>query len=424
MMENDDLLLTDVFRAYYDARAHKRNTLNQLHFEMNLEENLVELYREILEGRYRVGRSVCFIVDKPVKREIFAADFRDRVVHHLLYNYLSPLFERTFIDDSYSCRKGYGTLKGIERLEHHIRSCTENFTKPAYVLKLDIQGYFMSMNRQLLYDRMERFLLRQVSGLDATASTRNGYNLERVLYLTREVVFNDPTCGCLVRGNRSDWNGLPPSKSLFHSASGCGLPIGNLTSQLFSNIYLNELDRFVKRTLGVKHYGRYVDDFFLVHPDKWFLLNAEERIRAFLRDSLGLTLHPKKVYLQEVTKGVDYLGAVVKPYRRYMVEKTRRRICCSLRNLKAQAERDWPLSKREGRLLQASVSSYLGCLKQYRSYRLRRAIVLDTSNINSNNVQPTSRCDIQQNSNEVNLYTLFPPQWAENSSKTNRLCAI
>jgi len=387
-MEKDDLLLTDVFRAYYDARAHKRNTLNQLRFEMNLEENLVELYREILEGRYRVGRSVCFIVD------------------------------------SYSCRKGYGTLKGIERLEHHIRSCTENFTKPAYVLKLDIQGYFMSMNRKLLYDMMERFLLRQASGLDATASTRSGFNLQRVLYLTREVIFNDPTCGCLVRGSRSDWDGLPVSKSLFHSAAGCGLPIGNLTSQLFSNIYLNELDRFVKRELGVKHYGRYVDDFFLVHPDKWFLLNAEEQIRAFLRDSLGLTLHPKKVYLQEVTKGVAYLGAMVKPYRRYMVEKTRRRICCSLRNLKAQAERDWPLSKREGRLLQASVNSYLGCLKHYRSYRLRRAMVLDTCKIKSSNVRLTSRCDIQQNSNEVNLHTLILSQWAENSIKTFLVCTI
>src|SRR5574344_1894039 len=128
MMEKDALLLTDVFRAYYDARTHKRNTLNQLRFEMNLEGNLVELYRDILEGRYRVGRSVCFIVNKPVKREIFAADFRDRVVHHLLYNYLSPLFEPSFIDDSYACRKGFGTLKGIERIEHHIRSCTENFT--------------------------------------------------------------------------------------------------------------------------------------------------------------------------------------------------------------------------------------------------------------------------------------------------------
>ncbi|OPZ97480.1 MAG: Reverse transcriptase (RNA-dependent DNA polymerase) [Bacteroidetes bacterium ADurb.Bin416] len=374
-MKNDELLLTDVFRAYYDARKHKRNTLNQLRFEMNLEENLVELYRDILEGRYRVGRSVCFIVNKPVKREIFAADFRDRVVHHLLYNYLSPVFEPVFIDDSYACRKGLGTLKGIERLEHHIRSCTKNFTLPAYVLKLDIQGYFMSINRNSLYCIIERYLVRHASRFDASVSTKGGFNLQLVLYLTREVVFNDPTCGCLVRGSRSDWNGLPPSKSLFHSATGCGLPIGNLTSQLFSNIYLNELDRFIKRTLGVKHYGRYVDDFFLVHPDKWFLLNAEEQIRAFLRDRLDLTLHPKKVYLQETTKGVAYLGAVVKPYRRYMIEKTLRRILQSLRDLNALAGRNRPLSTYKQQRLQAGVNSYIGFLKHFRTYHLRRSIL-------------------------------------------------
>jgi len=375
MMKNDELLLTDVFRAYYDARKHKRNTLNQLRFEMNLEENLVELYRDILEGRYRVGRSVCFIVNKPVKREIFAADFRDRVVHHLLYNYLSPVFEPVFIDDSYACRKGLGTLKGIERLEHHIRSCTKNFTLPAYVLKLDIQGYFMSINRNSLYCIIERYLVRHASRFDASVSTKGGFNLQLVLYLTREVVFNDPTCGCLVRGSRSDWEGLPPSKSLFHSAAGCGLPIGNLTSQLFSNIYLNELDRFIKRTLGVKHYGRYVDDFFLVHPDKWFLLNAEEQIRAFLRDRLDLTLHPKKVYLQETTKGVAYLGAVVKPYRRYLVEKTRHRILQSLGDLNVHVGRNHPLSACQQQRLQAGVNSYIGFLKHFRTYHLRQSII-------------------------------------------------
>lgn len=375
MKEKDAILLTDVFRAYYDARTHKRNTLNQLRFEMNLEGNLVNLYRDILEGRYRVGRSVCFIVNKPVKREIFAADFRDRVVHHLLYNYLAPVFEPSFIDDSYACRKGLGTLKGIERIEHHIRSCTENFTLPAYVLKLDIQGYFMSINRNTLYGIIERYLLRHASRLDASVSAKGGLNLQRVLYLTREVIFNDPTSDCLIRGCRSDWNGLPPSKSLFHSAAGCGLPIGNLTSQLFSNIYLNELDQFVKRTLGFKHYGRYVDDFFLVHPDKWLLLSAEKRIAVFLQETLGLTLHPKKVYLQESTKGVAYLGAMVKPYRRYLVEKTRHRILRSLGGLNAQAVRNRHLSARKQQRLQAGVNSYLGFLKHFRTYHMRQSIL-------------------------------------------------
>src|SRR5574344_458122 len=120
--------LEDVFEAYFECRKNKRNTCNAIKFEMNYEDQCYDLWQKINNGTYKPGRSLVFIADKPVKREIFAADFRDRVVHHLLYNYLAPVFEPSFIDDSYACRKGFGTLKGIERIEHHIRSCTENFT--------------------------------------------------------------------------------------------------------------------------------------------------------------------------------------------------------------------------------------------------------------------------------------------------------
>lgn len=144
-------LLVDLFKAYYEARKHKRNTRNQLRFEMNLEENLVNLRDELYDRTYKVGRSTCFIIEDPVKREIFAADFRDRVVHHLVYNYIMPIFERTFIADSYSCRKGKGTLYGVKRLEHHIRSCSKNYTTTVYALKMDIQGYFMNINCKRLF---------------------------------------------------------------------------------------------------------------------------------------------------------------------------------------------------------------------------------------------------------------------------------
>ena len=122
----EDTLLLDVFHAYYDARRHKRNTHSQLEFEFNLEENLVKLYAELRDHTYKVGRSVCFITGTSVKREVFAAHFRDRVVHHLLYNYTAPIFECTFIADSYSCREGMGTLYGVRRFEHHLRSCSNN----------------------------------------------------------------------------------------------------------------------------------------------------------------------------------------------------------------------------------------------------------------------------------------------------------
>ena len=305
-----DKLLTDLFVSYYSARSNKRNTHNQVRFERNLSENLISLYHEILSRRYKVGRSICFIIERPVKREVFAASFRDRVVHHLLYNYLVPIFDPIFIYDSYSCRVGKGTLFGVQRLEHHIRSCSNNFTKECWVLKLDLTGYFMSMDRQRLYDIVISTLLAKGKDKEPEYPT--------MAFLLKQVIFNDPTKGCYVKGKRSDWEGLPPTKSLFHSREGCGLPIGNLTSQLFSNIYLNELDQYLKRVLKVKHYGRYVDDFYLVDNSKEKLLSLIEPIRKFLDEKLFLALHPKKIYLQRQEKGVQFLGCVVKNGHRYM----------------------------------------------------------------------------------------------------------
>ena len=305
-------LLTDLFTAYFCARKNKRNTASQVRFERNLSDNLMRLYDEIVSGRYRVGRSMCFIIRDPVLREVFAASFRDRIVHHLLYNWLMPIFEPTFIYDSYSCREGKGTLFGIKRLEHHIRSCSANFRKECYVLKLDIEGYFMNINRQRLYDLVVARLQKYSS------SHRFSFDLSLALRLLSQVIFNDPVKGCYRKGRVSDWKELPSSKSLFYAAPGCGLPIGNLTSQLFSNIYLSGLDNYVKRELKLRHYGRYVDDFFIVGTSREELLTAIPMIRNFLSRELGLRLHPRKVHLTDVRRGVRFLGAVVKPYQRYV----------------------------------------------------------------------------------------------------------
>ena len=151
-------LLEDLLQAYYDARKHKRNTINQLRFEYNQEHEIVSLCDEILEKRYEIRPSICFIVEKPVKREIFAADFRDRVVHHLVYNYINPIFEKSFIDDSYSCRKNRGTLYGIKRVEHFIKECSDNYKKDCYILKLDISGYFMNINKEILFEKIRVLL--------------------------------------------------------------------------------------------------------------------------------------------------------------------------------------------------------------------------------------------------------------------------
>ena len=305
----EEALLTELFLSYYSARSNKRNTCSQIRFERDLSRNLIELWEEIASFQYQVGRSMCFIINRPVKREVFAASFRDRIVHHLLYRYLMPIFEPTFIYDSYSCRVGKGTLFGINRLEHHIRSVSRNYTKPCYVLKLDILGYFMSMDRAILYKMVMDTLQRKGRAEDVL--------FPYVANLLPKVIFNDPTRNCYVKGRRSDWEGLPPSKSLFHTAPGRGLPIGNLTSQLFSNIYLNGLDQFVKRELHCSHYGRYVDDFYLVDSSPDFLLSCVNPIRMYLQRTLHLTLHPRKMYLQEQSKGVPFLGCVQKNGQRY-----------------------------------------------------------------------------------------------------------
>ena len=310
MTLSHEQLLTAVFEAYYDARRNKRNTASQLRFEMNLEENLVALTEELESGRYRVGRSVCFIVTKPVKREVFAADFRDRVVHHLLFNWLSPLFERTFIDDCYSCRKGKGTLYGIRRVAQHLRRCSQNYTRPAYVLKTDIRGYFMSINRQkllrMLFATLDRFAPRQSCHAGKRWDEAIDYAL--VKGLLEKVVMNDPTEGCLVKGQRSDWNDLPADKSLFTTPKDCGLPIGNLTSQLFSNIYLAEFDHWVKRDCRQRHYGRYVDDIVVVGRSRRVLARLMRCMENRLRGMFGLVLHPHKRILQPASYGLNVLG--------------------------------------------------------------------------------------------------------------------
>lgn len=218
---NAKIELADLFEAYADCRTNKRNTMNALSFELDYEQELIDLWEKINAGIYAPGRSIAFIVDQPVKREIFAADFRDRVVHHLLINKLNPLFERTFIYDSYACRKGRGTHFGIGRIDRFMRQCSQNYTKDCYVLKLDIQGFFMAIDKRILWAKLRDLITNQYQHPDKN----------KVLGLCYKILSNNPTKNCFIKGSRHDWHDLSKDKSLFNSAPGCGLPIGNLTSQ-------------------------------------------------------------------------------------------------------------------------------------------------------------------------------------------------
>jgi hypothetical protein len=368
-------LLEDLFLAYYEARKHKRNTINQLRFEINFEQEIFALADEILERRYELRPSICFVIDNPVRREIFAADFRDRVVHHLVCSYINPILEEQFISDSYSCRKGKGTLFGINRVADFIKECSENYTKDCYILKLDIQGYFMSIDKNILWRNLKQMLYDSTNSKEQNRSKMPSAAFMN--YLLEKIIFNDPRHNCIVKGKRSDWNDLPQSKSLFHSSADCGLPIGNLTSQLFSNVYLHIFDIFMKNDLNLKYYGRYVDDFVIIHSCKIFLKTVITKVNEFLQSNLQLTLHKNKIYFQHYTKGVAFLGACIKPRRLYAGNRTKRNFVRAVQQAeqalldKAEAKQNLPLF-----FLRASLNSYLGILRHFRTYNIRKKTLI------------------------------------------------
>lgn len=360
-------LLFDLYYAFQCAKKHKSNKEYVKKFERNLHDNLVELRDELYERRYKPQPSVCFIVTEPKKREIFAANFRDRVVHHLYYNYTYELFNRTFIEDSYSCRKGKGTHYGIRRLDKHIRQESENYTKEAYVLKMDIKGYFIHINRPLLLSIVNK-------ELDKAEKKRCFHNLDFyfIRYLSREIILLNPIKNCLIKSRKSEWESLDKSKSLFFTDEGCGLPIGNLTSQLFSNVYLNYLDQFMKRELHCKHYGRYVDDFYVVSKDKVFLKTIIKEIEIFMMSSLHLEIQTKKTQIINVKHGVEFLGAFIKPYRTYLSTKTIRRMRKHLHYFNTHdTDKD----------VENMINSYLGIFSHYKSNKVKKEMMDKTIKI-------------------------------------------
>jgi RNA-directed DNA polymerase len=358
------IALADLFEAYFNCRKHKRNTRNALAFEVDYETHLLELWADINYGHYQPGKSIAFIVNKPVKREIFAADFRDRIVHHLVINKLNPLFEKAFIYDSYACRAHKGTHLGVQRVDRFIRQCSQNYTQDCYVLKLDIKGFFMHINRTRLLKKLERFIAQQYQAADKTV----------LVALCRKIINYDPTKNCSVKSKRSQWQGLPSDKSLFHSPVHTGLPIGNLTSQVFANFYMNPFDHFIKHDLGIRYYGRYVDDFILVDRDKAYLKSLIPLIRHWLQDQLQLSLHPRKIYLQHYSKGVQFLGAVIKPNRIYIAKRTRGNFYDAIVKQNALVKERKPTREQQAAFL-SSMNAYLGLMTHYKTYRLRRKMV-------------------------------------------------
>jgi hypothetical protein len=295
----DSNLFDQIVAAYIDCRRTKRNSASALAFEAHLERNLCDLHDELANGIYSPGRAICFVITRPKAREVWAASFRDRIVHHLLYRKIAPRFIAGFTADSCACLAGRGTLYGAQRLEHQVRSITQNWSRPAHYLKLDLANFFVSISKPILMDLLAKKI-----------------NEPWWLALTEQILMNDPRHDYELRGRPDLMARVPEHKRLMNAPADTGLPIGNLSSQFFANVLLNELDQFVKHRLKCRHYVRYVDDFILLSESPQQLNQWREAIEQFLPERLGVRINPSKTILQPVSRGVDFVGHVIKPWRR------------------------------------------------------------------------------------------------------------
>jgi retron-type reverse transcriptase len=294
--------LENLFLAWSEFKKGKCRKSDVLQFEYNLEENIFELSRELKAKIYSHSNYTSFYVSDPKLRKIHKACVRDRVLHHAIFRILYPIFDNSFIFDSYSCRNKKGTHKAVEQLNNFFGKAGRNNTKICHVLKCDVRKFFDSIDQEILINLLKRKIKD-----------------ENAVWLIEKIIKSFPV----------------------------GLPLGNITSQLFANIYLNELDRFIKRNLKIKYYIRYCDDFIILSGSKDYLINLIPIINHFLNKNLKLVLHPNKISIAKYGQGVDFLGYVSFPNFKVLRPKTKNRIVRGM---------------RKSRRIEA-LNSYLGLLK-------------------------------------------------------------
>lgn len=342
---------TNLLKAYLDCRKNKRKTINAIKFEMDLERNLAKLQQDLLSRTYEPGRSICFVVTVPKPREIFAAEFCDRVAHHILINQVQKIWEgKIFIDDSYACRPNKGNHYGVGRLKKYAK----NFQ---YYGSFDIANFFGSIDKQVIYECFAKVI---------ETINRPTWWKEEVLWLTKTIIFHNPANNYYYKGDPKLKDLVPAYKSLIHKDGMTGMPIGNLTSQFLANVYLNELDQFITKTLGAKGYGRYVDDFVVFSNSKEELRAWRDQIGEYLKNELHLQLHPKKQQIQPTGHGIPFVGYFIKPWgvtvRRNVVKTLKNKIY------------GWNTS-RDIDCMIPSLNSYLGHLGKAKSNRLRHHLI-------------------------------------------------
>lgn len=305
--------MENLFLAWHEFKKGKTKRKDVLQFEFNLEDNLFQLYQELRNKIYEHSHYSSFYVQDPKLRHIHKAEIRDRIVHHLVSNYLNSIYDKTFIHDSYSCRINKGTHKAINRLKHFSLKQSRNNKINFYCLKCDIKRFFDSIDHDILSELLKRKIKDK-----------------HILWLIREIIDS------------------------FQKDKDKGIPLGNLTSQYFTNIYLNELDQFIKHKLRVKHYIRYTDDFVILDKGKECLENLIGPIEKFLKNRLNLSLHPDKITIGKYNQGIDFLGYVTLPYCRVLRTKTKKR-----------------MFKKAN---QKNIQSYSGVLSHCCGYKLRKKL--------------------------------------------------
>ena len=304
----ENLLLA--WREFLNGKRQKKDVLE---FSMHLMDHILALHNDLTLGKYRHGGYEAFNISDPKPRKIHKAIVRDRLLHHAIYRKLYPFFDRTFIADSYSCRKGKGTHKALNRFRAFGRKVSLNNTKTCWVLKCDVRKFFENIDHNILLGILRRYI-------------------------------PDPDIMWLLENISESFSP--------------GLPLGNLTSQLFVNIYMNEFDQFAKHKLKVKYYIRYADDFVFFSQSRGELERSVPFIKYFLREKLKLELHPNKLFLKTLASGVDFLGWVHFPDYRVLRTSTKRRM---MRRIKKDLKPE-------------IINSYKGLLKHGNSYKLRESL--------------------------------------------------
>ncbi len=383
--------IDSVWEAFRVCLKGKMGSSGALEYLQESVEDIPRLALELWTGSYTPGTSTCFLVRYPKWREVFAANFRDRIVHHWICLRLEPLFEERFVslgDRSFNCRKGYGTEKAVEHVVSAMEKISEGYRRPSWVFRGDLVGFFMSIDKDLLWYFLERFITRWRKRADREGWRRitddilSRMNLsgmpemywDILIKTTNTIVMHHPEVDCVLNSSIKQWEHLTPNKSLFTSET--GEPIGNLTTQLFANFLMSYFVMYVTFLFRRKHFemAQFVDDFIEVCDDLDYLVSTIPLQERFLKNKLHLTMHKNKRYLQPVSHGVLFVGTYIKPKRKYLSNRVVGRMCerCKYfeRMLNHGECNDFYLTH-----IEQVVNSYLGFCKRRKTYKFRSLFV-------------------------------------------------